>query len=112
MAVDSVIYFIWLTFCFSASQTLHFFNTPPNIAENEMRDVFTDAKSPRPKAIKFFQSKSKLFLRSTLVETVCTRLVLRRKARKYNYIKLLYTVSTKYCHPFILFFIAVINIKK
>jgi len=40
-------------------QTLHFFNTPPNIAENEMRDVFTDAKAPRPKAIKFFQSKSK-----------------------------------------------------
>ncbi|CAL8111478.1 unnamed protein product [Orchesella dallaii] len=41
------------------TKTLHFFNTPPNIAENEMRDVFTDAKAPRPKAIKFFQSKSK-----------------------------------------------------
>jgi heterogeneous nuclear ribonucleoprotein L len=39
------------------TKTLHFFNTPPMIGENEMRDVFVEADAPRPKAIKFFQSK-------------------------------------------------------
>jgi len=41
------------------TKTLHFFNTPPNIGETEMREVFQEAEAPSPKAVKFFQSKSK-----------------------------------------------------
>lgn len=51
----------------SLFQTLHFFNTPPMIGENEMRDVFAEAEAPRPKAIKFFQSKSKGLVRYILL---------------------------------------------
>ncbi|XP_018026556.1 heterogeneous nuclear ribonucleoprotein L isoform X1 [Hyalella azteca] len=40
------------------SKILHFFNTPPNITESAMKEVFTEEDVAAPKAMKLFQSKS------------------------------------------------------
>jgi len=40
------------------SKILHFFNTPPNISESAMRDVFMDEDVTPPKGMKLFQSKT------------------------------------------------------
>jgi len=40
------------------SKILHFFNTPPNISENAMRDVFMEEDVTPPKGMKLFQSKT------------------------------------------------------
>jgi len=40
------------------SKILHFFNTPPNISEDAMREVFMDEDVTPPKAMKLFQSKT------------------------------------------------------
>ncbi|KAA0189980.1 hypothetical protein HAZT_HAZT009914 [Hyalella azteca] len=37
---------------------LHFFNTPPNITESAMKEVFTEEDVAAPKAMKLFQSKT------------------------------------------------------
>jgi len=40
------------------SKILHFFNTPPNISEAAMREVFMEEDVTPPKAMKLFQSKT------------------------------------------------------
>lgn len=40
------------------SKILHFFNTPPNISDSAMRDVFIEEDVTPPKAMKLFQSKT------------------------------------------------------
>jgi len=40
------------------SKILHFFNTPPNISEQTMREVFIEEDVAPPRAMKLFQSKT------------------------------------------------------
>jgi len=40
------------------SKILHFFNTPPNISDQAMRDVFIEEDLNPPRAMKLFQSKT------------------------------------------------------
>jgi len=40
------------------SKILHFFNTPPNISDQAMREVFMEEDVAPPKAMKLFQSKT------------------------------------------------------
>jgi len=40
------------------SKILHFFNTPPNISDQAMREVFMDQEVAPPRAMKLFQSKT------------------------------------------------------
>lgn len=40
-------------------QILHFFNTPPGLDEDQLKQVFIDGGVTEPKSIKLFPSKSK-----------------------------------------------------
>lgn len=45
-------------YAFFLGQILHFFNTPPSLTEEQLREVFEKADVGEPKTIKLFPSKS------------------------------------------------------
>lgn len=56
------IFFVALAWCltiiFSCLQILHFFNTPPGLDEETLKQVFMEGEVVEPKSIKLFPSKS------------------------------------------------------